>query len=221
MPIEIGIAAVQTVTPSRAVSLDPPRAVDHDKGMSGFERRIPEGDDRERMICADCGHIDYQNPKVVVGTVVVSDNKVLMCRRAIEPRRGFWTLPAGYLELGETLEEGAAREAMEEATAGISIDGILAVFSVARIGQVQVIFRGRFAGPEAPRYAAGPESLEVGLFAWDDIPWNDIAFPTVHWALNAWNTCRSGPLGIPAGNPPTDPRGVHRMGSAPVSGPGW
>ncbi len=183
--------------------------------MSGFERRIPEGDDRERMICAECGHIDYQNPKVVVGTVVASEGKVLMCRRAIEPRRGFWTLPAGYLELGETLEEGAAREAMEEATARISIDGILGVFSVARIGQVQVIFRGRFADPVAPVFAAGPESLEVALFAWDRLPWDDIAFPTVHWALHAWNTRRSGPLGVPAGNPVSDPRGVHRLATPP------
>src|SRR5580698_2530210 len=135
--------------------------------MPRFERRIPEGDERERMICADCGHIDYQNPKVVVGTVVASDDRILMCRRAIEPRRGFWTLPAGYLELGETLEEGAAREAMEEATAAISIEGILGVFSVARIAQVQVIFRGRFAQPGAPHFSAGSESLEVALFAWD------------------------------------------------------
>jgi ADP-ribose pyrophosphatase YjhB (NUDIX family) len=183
--------------------------------MSGFERRIPEGDDRERMICAECGHIDYQNPKVVVGTVVVADDRILMCRRAIEPRRGFWTLPAGYLELGETLEEGAAREAMEEATANISIDGILAVFSVARIGQVQVIFRGRFANPGAPAFAAGPESLEVALYPWARIPWNDIAFPTVHWALSAWNAGRSGSLGVPAGNPTTDPRGT-----SPLPGPG-
>ena len=179
--------------------------------MPNFEQRIPEGDERERLVCADCGHIDYQNPKVVVGTVVASDDRILMCRRAIEPRRGFWTLPAGYLELGETLEEGAAREAMEEAAAAISIDGVLGLFSVARIGQVQVIFRGRFAG--APEFAAGPESLEVALFSWDQIPWSDIAFPTVHWALNAWNECRSGPLGVPAGNPVTDQRGVHGLAS--------
>jgi ADP-ribose pyrophosphatase YjhB (NUDIX family) len=179
--------------------------------MPNFERRIPEGDERERLICADCGHIDYQNPKVVVGTVVASDDRILMCRRAIEPRRGFWTLPAGYLELGETLEEGAAREAMEEATAAISIDGVLGLFSIARIGQVQVIFRGRFAG--APEFAAGPESLEVALFSWDQIPWSDIAFPTVHWALNAWNERRSGPLGVPAGNPVADPRGVNGLAS--------
>ncbi|MGD0431826.1 MAG: NUDIX hydrolase [Acetobacteraceae bacterium] len=185
--------------------------------MTGFERRVPEGDDRERLICASCGHIDYQNPRIVVGTVVASDGKVLMCRRAIEPRRGFWTLPAGYLELGETLEEGAAREAMEEANAGISIDGILGLFSVARIGQMQVIFRGRFSGPGAPKFSAGPESLEVALFGWDQIPWDDIAFPTVLWALRAWDVRRSGPLGIPAGNPPSDPRGVNGMALSPIA----
>ena len=188
--------------------------------MPNFERRIPEGEDRERMVCADCGHIDYQNPKVVVGSVVALDDKILMCRRAIEPRRGFWTLPAGYLELGETLEEGAAREAMEEATANIIIDGILGVFSVARIGQVQVIFRGEFADPSAPNIAAGLESLEVALFSWDQIPWNDIAFPTVHWALHAWEARRSGLLGIPAGNPASDPRGDRGIAPTQVSRPG-
>src|ERR1700731_5208344 len=123
--------------------------------MPSFEHRIPEGDDRERMICADCGHIDYQNPKVVVGTVVSFDDKILMCRRAIEPRRGFWTLPAGYLEMGESIEEGAMREAFEEAEAHITLDGILAVYSISRIGQVQVIFRARFADPANPHFAAG------------------------------------------------------------------
>ncbi len=179
--------------------------------MANFETRVPEGDNRERAICADCGHIDYQNPKVVVGAVVTAGEKILMCRRAIEPRKGFWTLPAGYLELGETLEEGAAREAMEEATADIRLDGILGVFSVARIGQVQVIFRGGFADPGAPSVAAGPESQEVALFAWDEIPWSEIAFPTVHWALNAWKAQKTGALGAPAGNPANDPRGVHRL----------
>jgi hypothetical protein len=104
---------------------------------------------------------------------------------------------------------------MEEAGAAIHIEGVLALFSVARIGQVQVIFRGRFARPEAPDYAAGVESLEVALFDWERIPWHDIAFPTVHWALNAWRQCPSGPLGIPAGNPASDPRGIHRMVSSP------
>jgi ADP-ribose pyrophosphatase YjhB (NUDIX family) len=179
--------------------------------MSGFVRRIPEGDNRERLICADCGHIAYENPKVVVGSVITSRGAVLMCRRAIEPRLGFWTLPAGYLEHGETLEEGAAREAWEEAQADIVLDGILGVFSISRIGQVQVIFRGRFAATDAPRFAAGPESLEVALFPWQQIPRADIAFPSVHWALDAWHTAGPGPLGVPAGNPASDPRGTIRI----------
>ena len=133
--------------------------------MSGFVRRVPEGDTRERMVCADCGHIAYENPKVVVGAVVVTGASVLLCRRAIEPRQGFWTLPAGFLELGETLQEGAARETWEEAQARIEIDGILGIFSISRIGQVHVMFRARFAA-SPPRFAAGVESLEVGLFAW-------------------------------------------------------
>jgi ADP-ribose pyrophosphatase YjhB (NUDIX family) len=183
--------------------------------MSGFIRRIPEGDNRERDVCADCGHIAYENPKVVVGAVVVTGRSVLLCRRAIEPRRGFWTLPAGYMELGETLEEGAAREAREEAEAEIAIDGILGVFSIARIGQVQVIFRARFSGSDAPHFAAGPESLEVGLFEWDRIPWDQIAFPSVRWALQAWHDTGAGALGAPAGNPADDRRGVHRMEPSP------
>jgi ADP-ribose pyrophosphatase YjhB (NUDIX family) len=179
--------------------------------MSSFVRQIPEGDNRERMVCVDCGHVVYENPKIVVGAVVVAGDRILMCRRAIEPRKGFWTLPAGYMELGETLEEGAAREAMEEAEADIAIDGILGVFSLARIGQVQVIFRARFADPGSPVFGPGEESLEVRLFRSDEIPWDDIAFPSVHWALNAWLASGTAPLGKPADNPPNDRRGVHRM----------
>src|SRR5579863_7772754 len=179
--------------------------------MPEFVRRVPEGDNRERLICAECGHIAYENPKVIVGSVVVSADSVLMCRRAIEPRRGFWTLPAGYLEHGETLEEGAAREALEEAQAEIALDGILGVFSISRIGQVQVIFRGRFAQAGVPRFAPGPESLDVALFSWAAIPRADIAFPSVMWALDAWRRAGAGPLGTPAGNPVSDPRGTIRM----------
>jgi ADP-ribose pyrophosphatase YjhB (NUDIX family) len=179
--------------------------------MPNFVQSIPEGDNRERSICADCGFVDYRNPKVVVGSVIVSNGQVLMCRRAIEPRKGFWTLPAGYMELGETLEEGAAREAMEEAETTIAIEGILGVFSIARIGQVQVIFRAGFADPASPRYAPGPESLDVRLFAPKDIPRDDIAFPSVHWALNAWLENTGGTLGYPAGNPAGDKRGVHPL----------
>ena len=177
--------------------------------MATFTKAVPEGDTLERAICTQCGFVDYQNPKIVTGSVVVHNGKVLLCRRAIEPRRDYWTLPAGYLELAETVEEGAMREAWEEAEARIAIDGVLGIFSISRIGQVQIIFRARFNGPA--HFAAGPESLDVALFAWEDIPWDTIAFPSVHWALEAWRTAGDGPLGIPATNPATDPRGVARL----------
>lgn len=183
--------------------------------MALFTRRVPVGDNRERAVCNDCGFVSYENPKIVAGAVVISGDKVLMCRRAIEPRRGFWTLPAGYMELGETIEEAAVREAHEEAEALIHLDGVLGIFSVARIGQVQVIFRARFANPDAPEFRPGQESLEVGLFRWDEIPWNEIAFPTVVWALDAWNAVRDGPLGVPASNPPADLRGMHGLATMP------
>ena len=177
--------------------------------MPSFERSIPEGDTLERAVCTACGFVDYQNPRLVTGSVVVHDGQVLLCRRDIEPRRGFWTLPAGYLELGETVEEGAAREAWEEAEARILIDGVLGIYSISRIGQVQVIFRARFDGQ--PRFAPGAETIETGLFAWGDIPWDQIAFPSVHWSLQAWRNVGTGPLGAPAGNPAADPRGVNRL----------
>lgn len=148
-----------------------------------FLKAVPDGDDRTRDVCGHCDFVDYKNPKIVVGTVASFERKVLLCRRAIEPRRGFWTLPAGYLELGESVEDGARREAYEEARAHVLVGAILGVYSVPRISQVQIMFRGAL---ETPACAAGPESLEVGLFAFDDIPWADIAFPTVGWALRHW-----------------------------------
>jgi len=177
--------------------------------MPSFSQLVPEGDNRLRDVCESCGYVAYSNPKVVVGSVLVEAGRVLLCRRAIEPRHGFWTLPAGYLEHGETLEEGAAREAAEEAGAAIAIDGILAVYSISRIGQVQVLFRSRFAG--APEFAPGDESLDVRLFGWDEIPWDDLAFPSVHWALHAWRELGDGPLLAPATNPASDKRGVNRI----------
>lgn len=156
--------------------------------MSGTEpvrgpsvRGVPEGDNRERMICAECGYILYDNPKIVVGSVARWGERILLCRRAIHPRRGFWTLPAGYLELNESTNAGAEREAWEEAQARIRIDGLLAVYDIPRISQVQLIYRARLTDPAV---AAGPESLQVGLFGWDEIPWGEIAFPSVGWALH-------------------------------------
>ncbi len=169
-----------------------------------FSRRVPEGEDRERQVCDACGFVAYENPKVVVGSVVGDEGRILLCRRAIEPRRGFWTIPAGYMELGETAEEGARREAWEEARARLQLERLLAVYSIARIGQVQLIFR---AGLAEPGFAAGPESLEVRLFAWEEIPWDELAFPSVHWALRAWKADAPGV----AGNPPADPRGVNGL----------
>ena len=177
--------------------------------MPSFVRRVPEGDTLEREVCTQCGFVDYRNPKIVTGSVVAHGDRVLLCRRAIEPRQGFWTLPAGYMELGETVAEGAMREAWEEAGARIVIEGMLACYSVSRIGQVQIIHRARFDGPVA--FEAGTESLEVALFGWDEIPWDDIAFPTVHWALQAWRDLGDAPLAAPAGNPASDLRGVNRL----------
>jgi len=144
-------------------------------------RRVPEGDNRERTICAECGFVLYDNPKIVVGSVVRWGERILLCRRSINPRRGFWTLPAGYLELNESTTTGAEREAWEEAQARIQIEGLLAIYDIPRISQVQLIYRARLLDEAV---AAGPESLEVRLFGWDEIPWDDLAFPSVRWALH-------------------------------------
>jgi ADP-ribose pyrophosphatase YjhB (NUDIX family) len=160
---------------------------DHSHLPGNFSRRIPDGDNRPRLVCESCGFISYENPKVVVGSVCTWEDRILLCRRAIEPRKGFWTLPAGYLEVHETTSAGAEREAWEEACARIEIDAVLAVYNVPRISQVQVIYRARLISPEV---AAGPESLEVGLFSWGEIPWPELAFPSVHWALNHYREVR-------------------------------
>ena len=163
-----------------------------------FRKTTPAGEDRERDVCAHCGFVDYRNPRIVVGSVLSLAGKILLCRRAIDPRLGFWTLPAGYLELGETVEDGARREAYEEARVRPDIDQVLAVYSVPRISQVQIIFRGTLASAD---FAPGPESLDVALFDWADIPWPDIAFPTVGWALRQWRESRGRSGFAPYSNP--------------------
>ena len=147
------------------------------------QTQIPQGDNRERHVCGDCGTIHYVNPKLVVGAVVVWGKEILLCRRAIEPRRGYWTVPAGFLEVGETLEQGAAREAREEAEAAITISGLLSVINVTRVGQVHVMFR---AGLVTPDFGIGDESLEVGLFTEQAIPWSELAFPSVRFTLERY-----------------------------------
>ncbi len=163
-----------------------------------FLEQVPEGDDRLRRICSHCSFIDYENPRIVAGTVVTRGDQILLCKRAIEPRKGFWTLPAGYMEKGETIEEAAAREAREEACAEIEIDRVLAMYTVARIGQVQIMFRGRLVS----EIAAGPESEAVALYEWKDIPWADLAFPTVVWALTHFAESRHLDSFAPFTNPP-------------------
>jgi ADP-ribose pyrophosphatase YjhB (NUDIX family) len=145
------------------------------------ELRRPEGDEFERHVCTACGEIHYLNPKVVVGAVCHWRGRVLLCRRAIEPRAGWWVVPAGYLERGESTEEGARREALEEAGARIELTGLLAVYNVVRIGQVQLFYGARLLDPHV---VAGPETLELDLFDWHAIPWDELAFPSVHWVLH-------------------------------------
>ena len=145
-----------------------------------FSRRVPDGDSLERNVCDTCGFVAYENPKIVAGAVVHFGSRILLCKRNIEPARGLWTLPAGYLENGESPEEGARREAFEEATAKISIDSLLAVYTIRRLSQVQLIYRAHLTRPE---FAPGPESQAVALFEPDEIPHDDLAFTTVRWAL--------------------------------------
>jgi len=147
------------------------------------EIRVPEGDHLPRRVCPQCGTIHYENPKVVVGCVVEFEDRLLVCRRAIEPRLGFWTLPAGFLEVEETLAEGAARECREEALATVSITGLLLIANVLQAHQIHVFFRARLVDGA---FGAGPESLESRLVRPEEIPWDDLAFPSSREALKAW-----------------------------------
>jgi ADP-ribose pyrophosphatase YjhB (NUDIX family) len=142
--------------------------------------RVPEGDHLPRYVCDACGTIHYQNPRLVVGCVPVHEGRILLCRRAIEPRRGYWTVPAGFMENRETLQEAAARESHEEALADVVIGSLLTVVHVLHADQVHVFFRAKL--PEA-RFAPGPESLEVALVAPAEIPWADIAFRSTDFTL--------------------------------------
>jgi len=178
------------------------KPTDPQHASKSFEKTIPEGDNRERLVCRDCGFINYQNPKVVVGSVVTFEDRLLMCRRSIEPRRGFWTLPAGFLEEHETVEDGAAREAREEACADIVIEKLLAVYSITHISQIQIMFKARL---DEPKFDVGEESLEVELVDWADIPWDELAFPSVDWALNQYLSVRDKPDFTPFSNPVLEP----------------
>lgn len=141
---------------------------------------VPEGDNRMRFVCLHCDTVHYQNPRMVVGTLPTYKNQILLCKRAIEPRKGFWTLPAGYMENGETTEEGALRETLEEANARITNPLLYTVIAVPHINQVHIIFQGELADLD---FFAGEESLDVQLFDEKDIPWKELAFPTVSKTL--------------------------------------
>ena len=166
---------------------------------TSFRREIPAGDTHERDVCATCGFVNYVNPKIVTGSIVRHDGKILLCRRAIEPRIGYWTLPAGFMELGETAEQAAMREALEEANARIVIDRLLAVYTIPRIAQVQIMY---LAHLESASISAGPESLEVKLAGWSEIPWDEIAFPSVIWALEQYRSVEGVVDFPPFSNPP-------------------
>jgi ADP-ribose pyrophosphatase YjhB (NUDIX family) len=142
--------------------------------------KIPADDSRERHVCESCGSIHYQNPRNVVGSIPVYGKQVLLCRRAIEPRLGYWTLPAGFMELGESTAHGAARETLEEAGAIVEIGPLYSLLNVPHAEQVHLFYLAKMISPD---FAAGEESLEVALFEEHEIPWSDIAFPTVKQTL--------------------------------------
>ena len=145
--------------------------------------RTPAGDHFPRFICDGCGVVHYQNPKLIVGCVPEHAGKILLCRRAIEPRLGFWTIPAGFMENGETTQDGARRESMEEAQAAVEIGSLLAVVHVLHADQVHVMFRASM--PEAS-FGPSDESLEVRLYDESEIPWAQIAFRSVDFALRRY-----------------------------------
>ncbi len=147
---------------------------------SAVIHRIPQGDSLERAVCESCGHIQYVNPKIVVGCLPVYGERILMCKRAIEPRLGLWTLPAGFMEMGESAAEGAAREALEEANAKVQIEDLYTVYSIPHISQVYMMFLARLVDPAV---SPGVESLEVKLVTESEIPWDQLAFAMVKRTL--------------------------------------
>jgi ADP-ribose pyrophosphatase YjhB (NUDIX family) len=147
------------------------------------EMRIPPGDNLPRAVCTACGSIHYENPRNVVGCVPEWQGQILLCQRAIEPRRGYWTTPAGFMENGETLQGAAARESMEEAQAKVEIGSLLSITHVLHARQVHINFRARLTDG---RFGVGAESLQVGLYQESEIPWSQIAFPSIEFALRSY-----------------------------------
>tara|TARA_B100001063_G_scaffold68952_2_gene63052 strand:- start:548 stop:1081 length:534 start_codon:yes stop_codon:yes gene_type:complete len=148
--------------------------------------KIPEGDNRERYVCDSCNTIHYSNPNVVVGTLPAFEDKILLCKRAIEPRVGLWTVPAGFLENGESLLQGAWRETKEETQADVDMKDILTIFNIPQINQIYVIYR---ADIEDNSFGPTSESLDVQLFSYDEVPWEELAFPFVPKTINHYYEC--------------------------------
>lgn len=143
-------------------------------------QRVPAGDNLPRYICDHCNIVHYQNPNIVAGCIPVLGDQILLCKRAIEPRYGYWTLPAGFMENAETLEQAAMRESMEEANANVKLQSLYTVFSLPHVNQVYVMYRAELVDEH---FSAGIESLEVKLFDEQDIPWDELAFRTIHYTL--------------------------------------
>jgi ADP-ribose pyrophosphatase YjhB (NUDIX family) len=151
-------------------------------------RKVPPGDSLQRFVCDSCQEIHYQNPKIVVGCIPEWDGQVLLCRRAIEPRYGLWTFPAGFMEQGESLEEAVIRETLEEAETEVDLDGLYGVFSLPHVSQVYIVYRAKL---RKPSFRAGAESLDAHLFALEAIPWQSIAFPVIRESLRRYVDDRS------------------------------
>ena len=160
------------------------RGIKHCKACGGAVRyEVPADDNRDRAVCTVCKTIHYENPINVVGTVPVWGDQVLLCRRNIEPRFGLWTLPAGFLEIGESTADGAIRETVEEAGARIELQGLFTVLNVVRVAQLHLYYRARLHDID---FAPGPETIEAQLFREDQIPWDELAFRTVRETLKCY-----------------------------------
>ena len=158
-----------------------PQSFKHCKACgSPVQYVMPADDNRDRATCTVCSTVHYENPLNVVGTLPVWDDKVLLCRRNIEPRHGFWTLPAGFMELGETTEQGAIRETVEEAGARVELQGLYTLLNVVRVGQLHLFYRARLLDTD---FAPGPETIEAQLFSEAEVPWDELAFRTVRETL--------------------------------------
>lgn len=173
----------------------PARAIRHCRTCGGeVLYRVPADDNRERAVCTRCGTVHYENPLNVVGTVPVWQDRVLLCRRNIEPRHGLWTLPAGFMEIGESTAAGAVRETEEEAGARIELEGLFSVINVVKVAQVHLFYRARLLDTA---FAPGPETIEARLFTESEVPWEELAFRTVRETLvRFFDDRRRGQFGV-------------------------